>query len=140
MKKYILLSAIFALTFLFAFAGGGEIPAAVKTKFASLYPTVKKAKWGQEGANYEAEFELNEVETSVLFDVSANVLETESEIKASELPKPVTDYCAKTWAGKKIKEASKIIDSKGTVTYEAEVDGMDHIFDSNGSFIKSVKE
>jgi len=139
MKKYILLSAVFALIAVFAFAGG-EIPAAVKTKFASMYPAVKKVKWGQEGVNYEAEFDVNEVETSVLFDATGNALETETEIKASELPKSVTDYCTKTWAGKKIKEASKITDSKGVITWEAEIDGIDQIFDANGTFLKSVKD
>ena len=139
MKKYILSSSIFALIAVCAFAGG-EVPVIVKTKFASLYPNITKAKWEQEGVNYEAEFDLNKVETSVLFDASGNVLETETEIKVTELPKSATDYCAKTWAGKKIKEASKIIDSKGVLTYEAEIEGMDQIFDANGTFLKSQKD
>lgn len=139
MKKFILTSAVLAFFALTAFAGN-DVPAAVKTKFATLYPTITKAKWGKEGANYEAEFDVNEVETSVLFDAAGNVLETETEIKVTELPKSVTDYCAKTYAGKKIKEASKIVDNKGTVTYEAEVDGMDRIFDVNGNFLKSNKD
>ena len=139
MKKYILTSAVFALLAVFAFAGD-DVPAVVKTKFASLHPDIKKPKWEKEGANFEAEFEQNEVEMSLLFDASGNVLETETEIKVSELPKGVTDYCSKNFAGKKIKEASKIVDSKGTVTYEAEIGGADQIFDANGNFIKSQKE
>lgn len=139
MKKILLTAMAIALVAVYSFAGT-DVPAAVKTKFASLYPTIKKAKWDKEDANYEAEFEMNEVETSVLFDAAGNVLETETEIKISELPKAVQDYCAKTWPGKKIAEASKIVDSKGTVTYEAEIDKTDQIFDAGGNFVKSQKD
>jgi phosphopantothenoylcysteine synthetase/decarboxylase len=135
MKKSILLSAAFALFATFSFAGD-DVPAAVKSKFASLYPNVKKAKWDKEAANYEAEFEVNEVETSVLFDATGNLLETETEIAVTALPKAVSDYVTKNYATEKIKEASKIVDSKGTVTYEAEVKSGDLIFDAQGNFIK----
>ena len=140
MKKLILTTLAIALIGVFAFAKGTDVPAPVKAKFASLYPTVKKAKWSKEEANFEANFEVDEVETSVVFDASGNVMETESEIKVSDLPKSVTDYCAKTWPGKKIGEAAKLVDGKGVVTYEAEISGVDQIFDANGTFLRSHKE
>ncbi len=117
-----------------------EVPAVVKTKFASLYPNVTKVKWGKEGTGFEAEFELNKVETSANFDASGNLLETETEIALSELPANVNTYIAKNIPGEKIKEASKITDAKGMVTYEAEVKGADYIFDNTGNFIKKAEE
>src|ERR1043166_7934457 len=134
MKKLILIPALLAFFAVLAFAGD-DVPAVVKTKFASLYPTVKKAKWDREAANYEASFEQGEVETSVLFDASGNVLETETEISINELPKSVMDYVAQHYKTK-IKEASKIVDAKGIVTYEAEVKEGDLIFDTNGNFMR----
>ena len=113
-----------------------EVPAPVKAGFSKHYPDIKSVKWEKEGANYEAEFDLKKVETSVLIDASGAILETESEINVSELPKAVSDYVTKNLSGKKIKEASKIIDTKGIVTYEAEVEKTDYIFDANGNFIK----
>jgi len=41
---------------------------------------------------------------------------------------------------KKIKEAAKITDAKGVVTYEAEVTGKDLIFDASGKFLKEIKD
>jgi len=117
-----------------------DVPAGVKATFTKLYPTAKVEKWEKEDVNYEAEFENNKVETSVLIGPTNNLLETETEIKVSELPKAVADYCTKNCAGKKIKEASKITDASGKVTYEAEVDEADYIFDSNGNFIKKEVE
>ena len=116
-----------------------DVPAAVKTKFAELYPNTKAEKWEKEGANYEAEFEKSEVETSVLFDASGKLLETETEISVNELPQATKDYLAKNFPGKKIHEASKIVAADGTVTYEAEINA-DYIFDANGNFIKKETE
>ncbi len=140
--KTFLFTAAFALIFGSAFAQkmkAADVPAPTKAKFTSLYPKAEGAKWEKEGANYEAEFELNEVETSAVFDATGNLVETEVEIKVSELPKAVTDYMAKNVAGSKIKEASKITDASGKITYEAEANKKDYIFDSEGTFIKTVE-
>lgn len=141
MKKFILSSALLGLFATSAFAfGGDDAPEAVKASFTKLYPSVTKVKWGKEEANFEAEFEMNKTEMSCLFDDAGNLLETETEIAITALPKSVSDYVAKNYAGQKIKEASKIIDSKKTTTYEAEVKEGDLIFDDKGNFIKKVVE
>ena len=139
MKKIMMITAALSLLAVFAFAGT-DVPVPVKTKFATLYPKAEKPKWSKEGENYEANFEDNEVEMSIVFNATGDVLETETELSVSQLPQSVTDYCTKTFPGKKIKEAAKLVDSKGVVTYEAEIGGADQIFDSNGNFIKSAKE
>ena len=117
-----------------------DVPAAVKESFAKKYAGAKVEKWEKEGAEFEAEFDMGKVETSASFDASGNFLQQEVEIKVAELPKAVSEYVTKNLAGKKIKEASKITDVKGTVMYEAEVDEADYIFDSNGSFLKKEVE
>lgn len=121
-----------------------EVPAPVKAAFTKLYPAVKDVDWEKEETYYEAEFELNAIETSVLIDTQGNLKETETEIAVSALPKNITDYIATNFAGYKIKEAAKISDASGTVTYEAEVskgsDKYDLIFDSNGAFLKKDVE
>lgn len=141
--KNILLTAAFAFAFGFANAQKikeAEVPAPVKAKFASLYPGVKAEKWEKEGANFEAEFDQNKVETSVLFDASGNLLETETEISPNDLPQTVKDYMAKNKPGMSIHEASKIVTAGGTVTYEVEVKDGDYIFDANGNFLNKEAE
>ncbi|MGZ3942690.1 MAG: PepSY-like domain-containing protein, partial [Bacteroidia bacterium] len=89
-------------------------------------------------------FDVNKVETSASFSADGKLNETETEIKTSELPKAVTDYIAKNYAGYKNEEAAKIVDAGGKVSYEAEVkkgkEEMDLIFDSNGNFMKKIIE
>ncbi len=117
-----------------------DVPATVKDGFKKSFPGSKVEKWEKEGAEYEAEFDLNKVETSALLDVNGTLLQTETEIGVNDLPKGVTEYLNKYEAGKKIKEASKITDNKGTITYEAECNEIDYIFDSLGNFLKKEIE
>ncbi len=121
-----------------------DVPAAVKSTFTKQYSTAKVDKWDKEDANYEVSFEYNKVEMSLLMDASGKVLENEAEIETSELPKSVTDYVAKNYAGYKLDEAAKITDAAGVVTFEAEMkkgkEEFDAVFDSSGTFIKKVVE
>lgn len=116
------------------------VPSVVKNAFQKQYPSAKEVKWEMENGNYEVNFDLNEVDHSVLMDVNGKVLETEVEIKITELPAGVLEYVKNNYSGQKVKEAAKITDAKGIITYEAEIKGKDLIFDSNGKFIKESKD
>ncbi|MCW3075757.1 MAG: hypothetical protein JWO32_366 [Bacteroidetes bacterium] len=117
-----------------------EVPAAIKASQEKHFPGAKVTEWEKEGANYESEFTVKKVETSASYDASGTLMETEVEIKASELPKAVTDYISKNMAGKKVKEASKITDTAGKVSYEAEIDKVDYLFDSKGTLLKKEEQ
>lgn len=117
-----------------------DVPSAVRDAFKKAHNDAKEVKWEKEGGNFEAEFEVGEVDQSVVYDASGKLIETEVEIKVDELPAGVKDYVAKNYKDAKIKEATKITDAKGTVTYEAEIKDKDLIFDSNGKFIKEEKD
>jgi len=116
-----------------------EVPIAVKNALHQKYPDAKDVKWEKENQYIEAEFDVKKSDVSVLFDDQGNIIETEQEIEINELPKGVVDY-VKSHYKQNIKEAAKITDAKGTVTYEAEIKGMDLIFDSNGKFLKEIKK
>lgn len=117
-----------------------SIPSVVQSAFQKNYPNAKEIKWEKEKTNYEVGFEVEETDYSLLMDASGNILETEVEIKEDELLVTTKDYISKNYATHKIKEAAKITDSKGVITYEAEINGKDLIFDSNGNFLKELKD
>ena len=122
-----------------------EVPKAVVTSFQTHFKEAKAKSWDKEkDGSYEAEFDWNKVETSATFSADGKLQETEQEIKVSELPKTVTDYVAKNYAGHKIAEAAKITDAAGKMMYEAEVkkdkEEMDLLFDDKGNFIKKTVE
>jgi hypothetical protein len=117
-----------------------EVPVNVKSAFQKQYPNAKKVKWEKENNDFEAEFELNKTETSAVFDSKGSFKEQEQEIKLSDLPKTVIDYCKKNYADYKMEEASKITDANGKISYEVELEKgkqkLEVFFDSNGNFIK----
>ena len=134
------------LAFVLAFTACGQkvkkedLPSAVQAKFKALYPAITDVKWSKENAKYEAAFDLNKVETSVTIDSLGNLFETEIEISVSDLPTAIATYFTKNFPGEKIKEAAKITDPKGVVTYEAEMKDVDYLFDKDGVFIKKSED
>jgi len=141
MKKLITFTAcITAITFT-AFAqkiDAGKVPASVKTNFVKQYPGVA-TKWEKENGKYEASFKKDGNTMSALFEKNGTMTESETDIKVSALPAAVLAYVKANYKGKTVKEGAKITKADGTVMYEAEVDGKDVIFDSNGKFVKVMK-
>jgi uncharacterized membrane protein YkoI len=118
-----------------------EVPAKVKSAFAKKYPGSKVKEWEKEGADFEAEFDLNKVESSAAFGSDGTFIHQEQEMKVTELPKKALDFCGTSFVGFKLSEATKITTADGKVTYEAELLQQDNreleaIFDDQGNFIK----
>ena len=116
-----------------------KVPAAVKTAFVKQYPGLT-TKWEKEDGKFEASFKQNGKTMSALFEANGTMTESETDIKVSDLPANILAYVKEHYKGKTIKEGAKITKADGTVNYEAEVDGKDVIFDSNGKFLKEAKD
>ncbi|SMO37237.1 Putative beta-lactamase-inhibitor-like, PepSY-like [Chryseobacterium rhizoplanae] len=142
MKKVaILLTMITAVVFVNAQkVQQKNVPGPVLKGFQKQFPTVKDAKWEKEDGNYEAGFTINGTEASVVINPSGSILETETEMSSNSLSTSIKAYIVKNYPNQKIKEAAKITDSEGIVTYEAEVNGKDLIFDNKGKFLKEKKD
>ena len=113
------------------------VPAAVKSALVQKYPAASKVTWEKEKGNYEANWGGKSGEdVSVMFTPSGQFIEVVNAITTSQLPAPVTAYVKTHYKGAKITEAGKVTDAKGTITYEAEVNRKDVIFDEKGNFVK----
>lgn len=120
------------------------VPELVKKSFAAKYPTATKVEWDvEENGEFEAEFDLNKSEMSVLYNANGDLLETEIEINESELPQSVKAALAKDFAGYELDEFEKT-DAKGLVTYEIEAKKdkkeFELVFDASGKLIKQEEE
>ena len=113
-----------------------EVPEAVKSAMKKKYSNVKVTKWEKEDGYFEAGFTKDKVKNSVLLDAKGNIKESEFEIAVSNLPKGVAENVKKNHPKATIIGAAKITDSKGVITYEAEIKGKDLFFDENGKFFK----
>lgn len=121
MKKLLLISICLGFILSSIAQKKNEIPASAKTAFSGKFPDAKKVKWSiEKPGEFEAEFTLNGVESAALYDVNGQLIETETEIKETELPQAVKSAIFKDFAGYKINEIERAVDSKDVVTYEME--------------------
>lgn len=117
-----------------------NVPQPVLSSLQKEFPQAKNIQWEKEKNNYEAGFQIKGENHSVLFTPSGHVIETEVPINSNALSTPIKQFILKKYPNQKIKEAAQITDSKGIVTYEAEINGRDIIFDADGKFLKEIKD
>lgn len=115
------------------------VPDAVKSSFAKNFPGAT-ARWEKEDAQYEAGFTKDGLSMSALFEANGNLIETETEIKSTDLPAAAQAYIKEHYKGKTVKETARITKGDGTVYYEAEINGKDVMFDVTGVFLNEVKD
>jgi hypothetical protein len=93
-----------------------------------------------EDGMYEAGFTFHQVSTSVVISSSGEYKQTETAIESNTLPRMSRYYIMTELANQPVTEACKIVDSNGVVSYEAEVNGKDYLFDADGNFTGMEEE
>ena len=139
MKTHILIPVIALIVFASCTqkANESDIPKGIIETFNSNFKGSTVESWEKENdGGYEAEFDLNGVETSATFSADGRLIETEQEIEESALPSTISDYLNINYAGKSIDEVAKITTGEGMVKYEVEIENTDLIFDDKGNLSK----
>ncbi len=116
-----------------------DVPFVVLNAFKDSFPAVKKAYWGKDSIHYHAGFFHLKAPGSVTYDSTGKRIITEIQVPVEDLPKLISDYIQKKYPAEMIKEAAKITDGMGVITYEVEIGGFDLIFDAKGNFLQSLK-
>ena len=118
-----------------------DVPNTVITSFNSAYPNVSGVKWRMDGGNYKAMYKTSDnKEMIIVYDNSGNLIKTKAEIETSQLPSKAMEYVSANYNNENVKEAYRVTEANGTITYKAEVRQMHLIFDTNGNFIRSEKK
>src|SRR5690349_10294539 len=111
-----------------------QVPTIVKSALKKKYPEAKDVQWEKEKGNYEANWGgKSKEDNSVLFSESGDFIEVVKAIPITQLPAAVQSYVKAHYKGAKITEAGKVTDAKGKLSYEAEVNKKDIIFDEKGN-------
>jgi hypothetical protein len=142
MKKLLIILCFAASTFSAGFAQrikDADVPQTVKNVFTKSYPGLN-AKWEKENGNYEARFKKDGKLMSATFQPDGKFLKSEMVIKESELPAVALNYIKTNYKGKRVKESFKITGADGVVSFEAEIDDRDVIFDANGKYLREDKD
>jgi hypothetical protein len=116
-----------------------DVPTAATAAFTRTHPTVKDFDWSKDGSNYKVEYEVDKADMSHCYDATGKLLETKAEIVEAALPAAALEYVNANCKADDVKEATKVTDAKGVVTYEVKIKGKHLIFDSNGKLLNSIE-
>ena len=143
----LLCSALMSITASAQNISADKVPASVIKSFKAKFPSAENVKWELENKNeYEAVFKTKGVEQSASFEMNGKWMETETEMKISELSAEIQKSVTKNYAGYKIDEASKVESAQHGNCYEVKVEKAKESFEvmmkSKGEIIskKSEKE
>ncbi|MCX6246994.1 MAG: PepSY-like domain-containing protein [Bacteroidetes bacterium] len=144
MKKLIVLLSACLLISLMGFTQKitpDKVPTPVKQAFAKKFPAATDdVKYEMEKKDYEINFKDKGVEMSANFDATGKWLETETEIKQSDLPKEVSASVTKNFAGFKISEVAKVEKRDSGLIYEMDLkndkEGYEVQFSPKGDILK----
>jgi hypothetical protein len=125
MKKLLVLFFI-ACVGITASAQNTTLPDAVSNAFSQKFPKAKKVKWTPEDVGeYEADFEMDSLTISAMFDVKGNWLITETDIPVIKTPQSILLAIKKNYPKAKIRKGAKIEHAKKGVYYEIEIKTSD---------------
>lgn len=119
-----------------------KVPAPVKEAFAKKFPAATDVKYEMEKKDYEINFKDKGIEMSANFDATGKWLETETEIKESDLPKEISASVTKNFSGYKISEVAKTETPDKGLIYEMDLkndkEGFEVQFSPKGDVLKKT--
>ena len=119
MKKVMM---IVAIVLIYSCSFAKTPPKVVTDAFAKKFPTATKVSWGVEGPKeWEAEFTLEGEKISANFSQEGTWIETEKEIKSTNLPKAVLAALKSKYMDWEIKESDKTETAKHGTIYEVDL-------------------
>jgi hypothetical protein len=104
------------------YAQNTTLPDAVSKAFLQKFPKAKKVKWTPEDVDeYEADFEMDSLTISAMFDTNGNWLITETDIPLTKIPPAVLASVKQNYPKAKVREGAKIEHAKKGIYYEIEI-------------------
>lgn len=98
-----------------------DVPEVVKQSFTSKFPDAEEIEWEKEEDNeWEAEFELGDIEYTASFDNKGSWLETERYVKEVDLPHIVLEKLKANYPDHKIEEIA-LVENETNSYYEIDL-------------------
>lgn len=122
----------------------GKAPEKVKAAFNQKFPKAKKVEWEKENeAEWEAEFKMDGKEYSANFSADGEWVETEYEIKESQIPENILAILNSNFTDYEI-EGAEIAETAAGKSYEFEIeqdeDEFEVVIDAKGNLTKKKSE
>ncbi len=140
MKKCFLLMSAIAIFGITAIGQSSTtVPANVKEGFTKKYPTAYDPTWKQSDDGWGAEFQMDGKNYRSNFDAQGNWVDSEYDLKSSDVPSNVRSTLNKEYEGYRIDNSYLSENAKGKVyRFEVSKDGDQKTvkIDPNGNVVK----
>ena len=121
-----------------------QVPTNIQSAFNKQFTKPYKIQWEMEEADFEVNFKNKNVEYSAKYDKQGKWLETEKEVKKSELPIIIQQALEKEFPKAEIEESEKITYLTHGVVYELEIEKdkqkLEVQFSAEGNLLKKEKK
>ncbi|PKV67447.1 PepSY-like domain-containing protein [Pontibacter ramchanderi] len=98
-----------------------DVPATVREALSSAFPNATDVDWEKKGEDYEADFDINRVDYSTLFNASGSLMKHKYDIAETELPEPIRANITQNYAEYKIDDPEVLVQD-GDTLYQVELD------------------
>ena len=119
-----------------------KVPSEVKNTLSTEFPDADDIDWEKKKGDYEADFEIKDVDHSALFNAKGELLMSKMDIRSSELPAAVAEKISQDYVDYHIDDAEKV-DVNGRTLYQVELDGrprdLDVVYTADGQEDKNFK-
>ena len=120
-----------------------KVPGFIQIGFKKQFPHAIKPQWEMEETDYEVNFNNEELKFSAKYNKEGDWLETEQEIKKTDLPAAVKHAINKEFPDAELKETEKITYPNNKTVYEMEVKQDKQKFEvqyaTDGQLLKKVE-
>jgi len=123
MRNLMILLMVFGTMTFTAFGQKTDVPAKVKNAFEQKVSNAKDVEWEYDSEDkvWEVEYEIGKDEFTSAFDENGKWVETEKEIKFSELPEPVKATLKADYSDYEVEEV-EFVETPDGKFYEVEVE------------------
>lgn len=119
-----------ACTLMFAFSSCAsqdipqdKVPSVVVNAVAKAYPTVTLVEWQKHAQGFEAEFDSDTTELTVLVDNSGTIVQTKRDVTVAELPEAIQRALNINYKDKTVDDV-EMVQKAGQTFYQMELEAM----------------
>src|SRR4051812_24527505 len=87
-----------------------EVPAKVREAHKKKYPAAQNATWKKVNEGFEVSQLVNKKQNAIRYDNNGKLISSETEVKATEVPKAMTDFVVANFKGKRPSSIRRISD------------------------------
>ncbi|MGV3503543.1 MAG: PepSY-like domain-containing protein [Adhaeribacter sp.] len=97
-----------------------KVPPVVKEALMAKFPQALDLEWEKTKDLFEADFEIAQVDYSVLLDASGKIIMDKKDLSSTELPASITAAIARDFSGFTVEDAEKI-EKSGETLFQVEL-------------------